>query len=108
MKCSFCTISRVLLFGLVALMAIAVWHDGAGAAETITIEGKIVAITFEPLRPMKGMLEVKTFWGKRRKVYVGIKTKYVPPRPPVVGDKIIAQCIRVKGKLAAKKVRFKE
>ena len=79
----------------------------AMAAETIAISGKIVSITMEPLAPMKGALEISNFWGKRTTVYVGFKTRYIPQRAPQVGDRVEIECIRVKGRLAATTVQFK-
>ena len=94
-------------FFFLCLVLIVVMLSGpATAAEPVILKGKIVSITFEPFRPMKGSLEIKTFWGKRHIIYVGIKTRYQPQKNPEVGDKIIAECIRVKGNLAATRIRY--
>lgn len=77
------------------------------AEETVTVSGKIESVNFEPFAPMKGKLVIKGSLGKRSIVYVGIKTVYKPPETPVVGDKVTVERIKIKDRLAAKVVRFK-
>lgn len=100
--------SMWVVFFMLACTFFVVSVEVEAAEKTITISGKIESVTFEPFRPMKGSLEIKTFWGKHHTVYVGIKTKYKPQKTPLVGDKVKIECVKVKGKLAAKIVRFKD
>lgn len=93
----------LLVLGLfVALCVLPVYGE-----ETVTVSGKIESVTFEPFAPMKGKLVIKGPLGKQYVVYVGIKTVYKPLETPVAGDKVTVECIKVKGRLAARVVRFK-
>lgn len=78
------------------------------AEKVITVSGKIVAITLEPLALKKGVLVISNFRGKETTDYVGFKTQYIPRRPPAVGDRVEIECLRVQGRLAATTVRFKK